>query len=229
MPHDHPGFDYWQVSDPAHPFPVGDITVLTDAEDMGQAEADLELPQAQPKPRTVAERSVGIVNSAQLWFALECTTDAQGNVACEAVLRGKHVHWFTDHGETEGGPVQELRLSMAEMVGGGRKEALAAHGPHCDLFSVQWWPRQTKVHCELTVLHIFNTVQGFIESRARANREAERLPLWPAPRPDAPAPTPTPKPEPEPIPGGAMAPGRPFGPLAKLIGFFKRLAWGLFG
>jgi hypothetical protein len=237
MPQDqHPGFDYWESDDAAHPFPVGDITLNYDDKDWTHAEVDITLPQAPPgvpTPATVAERSIGVVDSGQLWFGLECTKDLQGRLTCQAVLRGRHVHWFPDHGESGVGPVQEVRLSMAEMGGFGRKEQLAAHGPHCDLLTATWHQRQGKLHVELGVMHIKNTVAGFLAQRERSRREAELMPPW-RPSvivPEVPHETPPPAPPPKPDPGpdGAMVPEQPIGTLAKLIGFFKRLAWGLFG
>lgn len=237
MPQDeHPGFDYWEVNDAAHPFPVGDITLNYDDKDWTHAEADITLPppaQGLPTAATVAERSIGVVDSGQLWFALECMKDLQGRLVCEAVLRGRHVHWFPEHGESGVGPVQEVRLTMAEMGGFGRKEQLAAHGPHCDLFSATWHQRQGKLHVELGVIHVRNTVAGFREDRERSRREAERMPprrpsvIVPVVPDESPPPAPPPKPDPG--PDGAMVPERPGGLLAKIVGFFKRLAWGMFG
>lgn len=202
MPHDHPGFDYWDVGDVNHPFPVSEINLVFGVEDAAKATAELRLPVAQPRLKTVAERSIGIARSAKLWFALECTN--AGAVTCEAVLRGQHVHWFPPHGETAVGAIQEIRLSMADMLGGGgNREAFAPHGPaHCDLFAVTWWPQQGDVHCELVVLHFSQTVEEFLEAREKNRREAERQPP-PAPPywiPPTPKPKPPPEPEPEPIP-----------------------------
>ena len=230
MPQDeHPGFEYWEVDDAAHPFPVGDITLDYDDKDWIHAEADIALPPTQPKPATVAERSIGVVDSGQLWFALECVTDLQGGLVCEAVLRGRHVHWFPEHGESGVGAVQEVRLTMADMAGFGRREQLAAHGHHCDLFSATWHQRQGKVHVELSVLHVRKTVAGFLADRERSRREAERMP----PRrpsvivPELPHETPPPAPPPKPAPGpdGAMAPERPGGILALL----RRIVKTIFG
>src|SRR5688572_16377065 len=120
MPHDHPGFDYWEVDDAGHPFPVGDLNLTRDDADFIKVEADFALPQALPKPATVAERSIGIAGTATLWVAVECATDPQGNVVCEAVLRGKHLHFYPEHNETEAGPLQEIRLTMADMRAFGR-------------------------------------------------------------------------------------------------------------
>jgi len=231
MPHDHPGFDYWDIDDHDHPFPVGDIEIAPDTEDATQAEADFTLPAKLPGPATVAERYIGLVGLAQFWFALECSPDALGNVTCEAVLRARHLQFFPDHGETGAGPELAIRLTMADMAVGKRCEALAAHGPHCDLLSLSCSVRAGKVHCELYLLHVRKTVQGLLDSRERWKREAERMPQprLPLPDHDRPVPPPPPKPKPEPIPEGAMTPGRPGGVLAGIVGFFKRLAWGLFG
>jgi len=232
MPQDeHPGFDHWEVNDSNHPFPVGDIQLDTEADDFMAASVDIELPQTLPKPATVAERSIGVTGSGQLWFGLECTTDLQGNVRCEGVLRGRHVHWFPDHGESDVGPKQEVRLSMAEMGGFGRREAMAAHGPHCDLFSVVWHQRQGRLHLELSVLHIRRTVAQFLADRERWKREAERMPPW-RPSvivPEVPHETPPPPPRPEPGPDGAMVPERPGGLLGGLLALVRRIAKAIFG
>lgn len=231
MPQDeHPGFDYWETDDAAHPFPVGDITLNHEDGTWIHAEAEIALPQAQPKPATVAERSIGVAGSCQLWFGLECTTDLQGRLVCEAVLRGRHVHWFPDHGETGAGTVQEIRLTMAEMGGFGRHERLAAHGPHCDLFSATWHQRAGKLHVTLCVIHLRNTVAGFLAGRERSRREAERMPprrpsvILPELPGEAP-PAPQPKPKPAPGPDGAMIPDRPGGLLALL----RRIVRAVFG
>jgi hypothetical protein len=198
---DHPGFEFWKLSDP-HPFPVGNIDLSWGDETSANASAEFTLPQTQPEKKTVAERSIGITDSAQLWFALECTTDAQGKVNCEAVLRGRHVHWFPDHGECAPGPVQEIRLSAADLKGGGRKEVLGAHGPHCDLFDATWWQKANGgIGCELSVWHFQYTVQGFLDMRARAQREAEHYPKFDWPHPDYHLPDPSPTPPPKPDPG----------------------------
>ena len=231
MPQDeHPGFEYWEADDLNHPFPVGDIQLDTEADDCSAASADSELPQTQPKPSTVAERYIGVARSGQLWFGLECVTDPQGNLRYEGVLRGRHVHWFPDHGEKGVGPVQEIRLSMAELGGGGRKEALAAHGPHCDLFSAWWNQRQGKVHVELHVLHIKRTVAQFLADRERWKVEAERMPPW-RPSvivPEVPHETPPP-PKPEPGPDGAMVPERPGGLFGGLLALARRVLKAIFG
>ncbi len=229
MPQDqHPGFEYWEENDAANPFPVGDITLNYDDQDWTHAEADITLPQAQPKPATVAERSIGVVDSGQLWFGLECVTDLQGRLRCEAVLRGRHVHWFPEHGESGVGPVQEVRLSAAEMAGFGRREQFAAHGPHCDLLTASWHQRQGKLHVELAVLHIRNTVAGFLAERERRRREAELMPPWRpsvvVPEEPRETPPPAPPPKPDPGPDGAMAPERPTGPLGGLLALLRR-AW----
>ena len=231
MPHDHPGFDLWDVDDANHPFPVSDIDIIHDQLDFTFVSVDLTLPQAQPELKTAAERYIGIVARSQLWVAIECTTDAQNQVTCEAVLRGKHLHFYPEHGESAAGPLQEIRLTQADMRGPNRREAMAAHGPHCDLFSASWHLRPGKIHCELAVLHVRNTVQGFLDSRAQSKRDAERLPrprvvIQPLPEE---RPPPPPEPKPDPLPDGAMKPERPGGLLMAIVGFFKRLAWGLFG
>jgi hypothetical protein len=159
--------------------------------------------------------------------------DPQGRLLCEAVLRGRHVHWFPEHGESAVGPVQEIRLSEAEMAGAGRKEQFAAHGPHCDAFSASWHQRQGSIHVELSVMHVRKTVARFLADREQSRREAERMPPW-RPSvivPDEPdeTPPPAPPPKPEPGPGGAMAPERPGGPFGGLLALLQRVWKAIFG
>ena len=111
---DHTGFEYWKLND-TQPFPVGNITLFYGTEGGASASADIDLPAALPNAATVAERSIGIADSAKLWFGLECTVLANGKVSCEAVLCGKHLHWFPAHPETAPGPEQELRVTDAQM------------------------------------------------------------------------------------------------------------------
>lgn len=233
MPQDeHPGFEYWDVNDPTCPFPLGDVAFDTGTEDCTAATADIELPQKQPKAATVAERSIGVAGSGQLWFALECVTDPQGKLRYEGVMRGRHVHWSPEHGESGVGPVQEIRLSMAELGGFGRKETMAAHGSHCDLFSAAWHQRNGKVHVELYLLHVRRSVAQFLADRERWKLEAERMPPW-RPSvivPEVPRETPpSPKPKPEPGPDGAMVPERPGGLFAGLLALLRRIGKALFG
>jgi len=197
---DHPGFDYWEVNDATHAFPVGQIDLRWSAEDGAGADCDLTVPAAQPKAATVAERSIGVTDSAQLWFALECSTQANGTVSCEGVIRGRHVHWWPEHNESGPGAVQEIRVTAKELKGGGHKEAFADHGPHCDLFAVTWFQNQGKVSFSAAVTHWGMTIQAFKEMRERNNREAERRPRdrWRPIVPDYDAPTPTPAPRPRP-------------------------------
>ncbi|HSQ95651.1 MAG TPA: hypothetical protein VLM18_06080 [Croceibacterium sp.] len=141
---DHPGFEYWKATNLQFPFPVGEIDLSWGDEESAKASVDFTLTAAQPEKKTVAERSIGIKDSAKLWFALECTTDAQGKVTCEALLRGTHLHWFPAHGEHAPGPEQSIRLTAADLAGAGRKEALDDHRPHCDLLSVTWGQDKAK-------------------------------------------------------------------------------------
>lgn len=234
MPQDeHPGFEYWEVNDSTHPFPVSDVEFDTGTEDTTAASADIELPTKQPKPATVAERSIGVAGSGQLWFGLECVTDLQGQLKYEGVMRGRHVHWFPAHGESGVGPVQEIRLSMAELGGFGRKQVLAAHGPHCDAFSATWHQRNGKVHVELYLLHVRSSPAQLLEDRERWKREAERMPPW-RPSvivPEVPheTPPPAPPPKPEPGPDGAMKPERPGGLFGGLLALLRRIGKALFG
>jgi hypothetical protein len=233
MPHDHPGFDYWDIDDPDHRFPVDDIEIPPNTDDTIEAIVELALPQTQPGPATVAERYIGIVGLVQFWVALECRTDALGKMTCEAVLRAKHLQFYPDHGETGAGPEQAIRLTMADMAGAGWRESLAAHGPHCDLFNVQWSSHQGKVHCELFLIHVRNTVQGLLDSRVRWQRDIERLPVPRLPDPDRPVPPPKPdpkpEPKPEPIPDGAMKPELPGGAFGGLLALVRRIGKAIFG
>lgn len=228
MPHDHPGFDYWEVDDAAHRFPIDEIRLDMDDEETAAATVEMTPPKALPKPATVAERSVGIAHSSQLWFALECVRNLQGQIVYEGVFRGRHLHWHADHGENAPGPIQEIRLSANDMAMWGRQERIAAHGPHCDLFVANWSVQQGTIRVELCVMHFKNTPAGFLELRENTRRESEWIPPL---RPSGTTPVlpPQPQPEPDPVPEGAMVPVRPDGFLAKAVGFFKRLAWGLFG
>lgn len=200
MPHDHPGFEYWRPSQPGFPFPVGDIDLNYANPDSASASAEFTLPAAQPTPATVAERFIGIAHSAKLWWGIECINDLQGGVICAAVLRGQHVHWFAEHGESESGPIQEIRLTAADMNAGGYRQVVAPHGPHCDTFSVTWSVQQGKVHCTLLVIHFRMTVEQFRRARDEAKRHSEkRIIVEPPPllpEPDEPEPTPAPVPMP---------------------------------
>jgi len=197
MPDEHPGFDYWSVNDAAHPFPVGEINLQFSDESCASVTAEVTLPQAQPTKKTVAERYIGIQRCAQLWIALECTTNAAGATACEAVMRGRHLFANPDHGETGPGPLLELRVAGADLQRSHRSELLAPHGPHCDMLVLFWSLSQGKVLCDLSVFHWGQTVEEFLEARDKAAREADRLPKPLEPRlilPVEPAPTPTPAP-----------------------------------
>ena len=204
MPDDqHPGFEYWQVNQPGFPHPVGDITVVYGNEQGAQAHAGFTVPQAQPTATTVAEKYVGIAHSAKLWWALECTTDAQGKVSCEALLRGQHLHWFPEHGESAPGPVQEIRLTAAELGGRGDRLVVAGHGSHCDTFTVMWFQIPGKLRCDLTVTHWAMSEREFREEREKSRRRAEHKTIVrPEPVPDPGGPTPAPPPKPELGPDG---------------------------
>lgn len=202
---DHPGFEFWDVTDLNHPFPVGPIVLGTSNEDGGSASANIMLPPAIPKPRSVAERSIGMARSAKLWFALRCTRDPQGAIACEAVLRGQHLNFFPDHGESDVGPLLEVRLSAADMRGAGSRLAVEAHGDHCDAFLISWGSLQGTVHCTLSVWHNKMTPDQLRRAQEKAERDAYYTPPQPKrnePLPEIPLPTPTPAPDPGPGPDG---------------------------
>jgi hypothetical protein len=201
---DHPGYDFWDVTDINHPFPVDPIVFGTSTGEGGSASATVTLPPKLPRPKVVAERSIGMARSAKLWFALRCEQDAQGNIACEAVLRGQHLNFFPEHGEGDVGPLQEIRLSTAQMRAGGFEQRVAGHGPHCDTFSATWnaWPNQFTF--TLGTWHFAMTPETFRAAQDKAAREAYYTPPSPKPRglvPEIPFPTP-PEPEPEPEPPG---------------------------
>jgi hypothetical protein len=214
MPQDeHPGFEFWDVTDINHPFPVGPIAFGSSTDEGGSASASFILPPKLPRPKVVAERPIGMARSCQLWFALRCEQDAQGAIVCEAVLRGRHLHFFAEHGEAAIGPLQEVRLSAAHLRAGGYHERVAAHGSqHCDVFSatIHVWPAE--VVCELRVSHHELTPEVYREAQDKAAREAYYTPPSDKPRglvPEIPFPTPAPvpphepqpEPEPEPPPG----------------------------
>jgi hypothetical protein len=228
MAHDHPGFEYWETDDPAHPFPVGDIDFDFDDSDGMTANVDLTPPKKQPKPRTVAERSIGIPMCAQMWIALECSTDAQGKLVYEAVFRARHVHWYPQHGETGIGPVQEIRVAANKLAMWGSDETLAAHGQHCDLFHASWAVQQSVIRLQLFVQHFEKTVAKFLADRERSREEAERMPPLRPSRivPDEPL-EPPPPPPPE-VPGGALITvlGGLFGGLLALVKRAWRAAFG---
>jgi len=232
MSDDHPGFDNWDPTDANHPFPFDEIDVRWGDERSAKVQVDFLLPQAQPGPKTVAVRYAGVEKSTQLWFALECTTGPGNTVSCQLVLRARHFHWETSHGETGPGPLLEIRSPVATGgMPGGREEILAAHGRHCDGFDAWWYLWQGKIRCELVVTHYLFSKQDLLDARAKANREAERqgprvieLPPWPRPPEEG-----EPKPKPEPLPGGSMAPERPGGLLGGLLALLRRIAKAIFG
>ena len=209
MPQDeHPGFEFWDVTDINHPFPVGPITFGTSTDEGGSASASFTLPPKLPRPKVVAERSIGMARSAKLWFALRCTQDAAGAIACEAVLRGQHLNFFPEHGEDDIGPLQEIRLSAAELRAGGFRQLIAGHGPHCDTLSATWGGWNNQFTATLGTWHFNMTAEEFRKAQEKAERDAYYTPpstkprgLVPEMRFPTPAPVPPPEPEPEPPPG----------------------------
>ena len=200
MPNEeHPGFEYWPGN--AGDFPVGDITLGSGGALGASARAEFTVPQTQPTDKTVAERYIGIPHSAQLWFALECTTDAQGNVTYEAVLRGKHLHWFAEHGETGPGPLQEVRLSAADTWRFGSTELVAGHGPHCDAMAVFWGPSPGGFGCSISVSHLEMSAATYLRLRDNPPRGVEEKIITEPPVTGPLPPMPAPPPEPEPEPG----------------------------
>jgi hypothetical protein len=232
MSDDYPGFDNWDPADADHPFPFGEIDVRRGNEDSAKVWVDFLLPQTQPTAKTVAVRYAGVEKSTQLWFAIECTRDAAGKVACQLVLRARHFHWWAEHGETGPGPLLEIRQPMAGLgVAGGKVDKLAAHGLHCDEFEAWWYFWQGQIRCELMVKHHQMSVQDVLDEQARINREAERgvprvieFPPWPVPPEDG-----QPRPEPKPLPEGSMAPERPGGLLGGLLALLRRIGRAILG
>ena len=206
---DHPGFEFWDVTDLNHPFPVGPIVFGSSAPDGGSASASFTLPPKLPKPKVVAERSVGYARSSKLWFALRCEQDAAGAITCEAVLRGQHLNFFPEHGEDDVGPLQEIRLSAAQMRAGGFHQLVAGHGEHCDTFSALWSGWQGNFHCTLNTWHFNMTPREFRAAQEQAKKDAYYTPPSTKPRglvpeihlPPLPAPEAEPDPAPEPLPG----------------------------
>lgn len=176
MSDEHSGFEYWEAADLTNPFPVGQINLYSSDEHGASASVDFTIPTSLPHKKTVAERSIGIADSSKLWFALECTENKQGKIACEAVLRGKHLYWYPEHGETAGGELLELRLGGAELAGAGFKEALDEHGPHCDALQLSWYQSNGKLHCSLNVAHLPFTIPALLEMRRRTAEEHQRHP-----------------------------------------------------
>ena len=210
---DHPGFEFWDPNDINHPFPVGEIDMGISTDGGGSASASIVLPPALPKPKVVAERFIGMARSAKLWFALRCERDAQGAITCEAVLRGQHLNFWPEHGEADVGPLQEVRLTAAQLRAGGYHERILAHGEaHCDVFSatINVWPAH--VTCVLEAWHYHMTPQAFREKQEKAAREAYYGVPSSKPRglvPEIPFPTPAPEPphEPQPEPEPDPPPG----------------------
>jgi len=206
MPDDqHPGFEYWQLNEPGgFAFPVGNINLSWGDNDGASASVEFDVPQALPHDKTVAERSVGVAKSAKLWFALRCETDLQGKVHCKAVLRGRHLHWFAEHGESAPGGRAQVVLSAADLKGGGFRQDIVDHAPnHCDVLSVTWGQTQAgKVICNSTLLHFGFSPAQFLEWQEQVKRDRQRGGLyWEAPKLPSPEPPPVPTPAPAPDPG----------------------------
>lgn len=207
---DHPGFAFWDPGDLNHPFPVGPIVFGSSAPDGASASATFTLPPKLPKPKVVAERSIGMARSAKLWFALRCEQDAQGVITCEAVLRGQHLNFFPEHGEAGVGALQEIRLSAAQMRAGGFHQLVAGHGPHCDTFSAMWGGWQGNFNCTLSTWHFGLSPEEFRRAQEKAKDDAYYTPPSTKPRglvpeirlPPLPDPEAEPAPEPLPDPDG---------------------------
>ena len=192
---DHFGFTYWDVLDVNHPFPLGDIDPRWNADEGAQAIVEFTLPQALPAPKSVAVRSIGFPHQAQLWFALECTTQKNGAISYKAVLHARHLHFFTDHGESEAGEELQLLIPDAALRGGGVDEVFGVHGEHCDLCDVIWFQDQGKVNVSLRVIHLNNSERAYRAIREELAREAKEHPILVDPGVEVPLP-----PEPEPAP-----------------------------
>lgn len=201
MPHDHPGFEFWELNDLNHRFPVDPIDLVYGTENAVAAYCTLVLPDAQPTPATVAERSIGVAGCGQLWFALECATDVLGTVSSHAVLRGRHLHFYKSHGETDPGPLLEIRIPAGELKGNGSREVLGTHGRHCDSLMVEWYQDEHgNPRCYLSIIHLGMSVRELTEYRARAKERASEMPEiivepWDGGGYQPPKPPPEPKPE----------------------------------
>lgn len=211
---DHDGFAPWSVDDAAHPYPIGPINLRYATEEGAGAEVDIALPNAQPTPQTFAERSIGVQRLAQLTFAIRCTTQPNGRLEMVGVMGATHMHFWPSHNEDGPGPEQVFTLTMAELRRGGSKEAIVAHGPHCDVIGVDWHRRQGGLRVNMSFNHFEMTPAAFLQMRERNNRRARRrprltlpLPIYPlpplggdeeeegeAPSPGGNEPTPTPTP-----------------------------------
>jgi hypothetical protein len=181
MPDDsHTGFEFWEVNDLAFAFPIGQIDLEFSDESGAGISCEFTVPAAIPHKKTVAERSIGIKDSYKFWVALECTIGAGGAVACEAVVRARHVFWFESHGESGPGPLMEIRLSTAEVAGAGRRQELDDHGHHCDSFTATWLQKaQGRVYCHMTGFHWAETPAEFRAARKRAQEHADYEPPLP--------------------------------------------------
>lgn len=200
---EHPGFTYWPGNHPG--FPIGEIAKFGSDHVSCWAEASFTLPQNPAHAKIAAVRFAGFPGSGKLWFAVECITDAAGILVCEWVLRGQHLRWFEDHGESGPGPVMEMRLNQATMFGWGSHDTLAEHGPHCDLMRAIWGLNQGRVNCYLSVTHQILSLREYEAEQEKAAREIEKgVYELPKPKPELPpepAEPPPPLPEPEPNPG----------------------------
>jgi hypothetical protein len=198
--YDHPGFTYWPGNDPK--FPIGNVELAgTPGRVGGSATGEIALPQAAPQPKIAAARFIAVEHSCKLWFALECTTNAAGQLASEVVLRGQHLYFWKDHCENEVGPVMEVRLSAAQWLAGGTTEVVADHGHHCDTLFAHWGLKGAAVSCYLSVLHFEKSKRQYLADLEEAARQAETgvyedVPLPPEPEGPVPVPEPTPEVEP---------------------------------
>ena len=206
MSSEHPQFEPWG-KEKGFPFPVGDIDLHYADEDRASATVIFTLPPAQPFNQTFAERSIGIAPVWQLWFALECSTNAAGAVVCEAVLRSRHLHAFAEHKETQMGVMQEVRLTAANLKGGSWAEAIDNHEQHSDhLFVTYGGAGPGKVTCTIFAVHQRMNRTEFFEYRERLHREIPKwmqfdyfpkLPLEPRDYENWPQPPPKPTPMPD--------------------------------
>jgi hypothetical protein len=195
---DYPGFTFWDPGDTQRPFPIGDIDPRWVTDEGVQAIVEVTLPPELPAPRTAAVRTIGVAHKAQLWFALECTTRPDGTIAFEAVLHGRHLHFWKDHGESAAGDELELRIPDAVLRDDyGFDEVFGDHGPHCDLCDVIWSQAGGKLQLNLRVTHLPWTEREYKQHREEAAHKSQKFSLPVEPWPEA---APPPEPAPEPVP-----------------------------
>jgi hypothetical protein len=213
MPDDwHKGYEYWQVGDLAHPYPIGDFDIQYSSDSGAGVTCSFVAPAAIPatdkRKKWCAERSVGIRDSYKFWVALECEQVKGGGIACEAVLRVRHMTAVAGHLEDPVSDLIEIRIDSGDFAKGGWRQEIGDHNPrHCDTLSASWSTDAAgKTQLTLAAFHWRETPAEFREAQRRAREEAEHGLTWPKPKlnweneykydpKSAPKPRPKPKPE----------------------------------